>query len=184
MTVGAAVLAAGGGSRFEGGPKLLADFRGHPVVWWAASNALDAGLDFTWVVQGAVELDGVLPDDATILRNRRWKEGLATSLQTAVSSARQVGAAALVIGLADQPLVPSSAWRAVADSGADLAVATYDGRRRNPVRLAASVWDLLPETGDEGARILMSARPELVTEVPCQGEPADIDTREDLSRWS
>jgi len=178
------VLAAGGSRRFEGGHKLLADFRGRPVVWWAVSNALAAGLEHTWVVAGAVDLAPVVPAGAELLANERWAEGQATSLQTAVGAARCAGLDAVVVGLGDQPLVPPSAWRAVAASGADIGVATYAGRRRNPVRIGRSVWDLLPVSGDEGARTLMRARPDLVSEVPCEGEPADIDTREDLTRWS
>ena len=179
------VLAAGGGSRFTGAThKLLADFRGRPLVAWAVDAALAAGLDETVVVTGGVPLAGVLPESASVVENPRWAEGQATSLQVAVTWAGERDVDAVVVGLGDQPLVPAEAWTAVAASDAPIAVATYDGQRRLPVRLHRDVWPLLPTEGDEGARVVMRRRPELVSEVPCRGNPADVDTVEDLRRWS
>jgi molybdenum cofactor cytidylyltransferase len=183
VSVAAAVLAAGGATRFGDGHKLVAPFRGRPLFEWALEAALEAELDETVVVLGAIDLE--LPEGVTALRNDQWATGLASSLAVAVDAARLAGHTAIVVGLADQPMVPSSAWRAVAAArDTPIAVATYDGVRGNPVRLDSSVWDDLPRTGDAGARVLMRYRPELVREVPCQGTAADVDTVEDLARWS
>lgn len=197
----AVILAAGAGRRFAasveagGGPeaapgrpapgtqpgsKLLAEWNGRPVVAWSIEAAMAAGLAATFVVTGAAELRQVIPDGVTALANPHWTSGQASSLQVAVAAARAGGFDAVVVGLGDQPGIPAAAWRAVAASGAPIAVATYAGRRRNPVRLSRDIWDLLPRRGDQGARVLMAEHPELVAEVPCEGDPTDIDTVQDL----
>ncbi len=189
MTVAAVVLAAGAGRRFQAsggdGPKLLVPLDGRPMVTHVQAAALAAGLDDVLLVQGAVDLSAQRLDGVHLLVNDRWEEGLATSLQVAIAHAAAAGHEAVVVGLADQPAVTSAAWSAVAAAAdAPIAEATYDGRRRNPVRLAAAVWPLLPTTGDAGARSLLRVRPDLVREVPCFGESWDVDTLEDLDRWS
>ena len=190
MSILGVVLAAGAGSRFAdsggSGPKQLAVVRGVALVDQVLAAALAAEFDEVALVDGGTALDDRAVRGVVVLHNPAWAEGIASSLQVALAHARSVGHDAVVVGLADQPGVTSAAWRAVADAPVDppIAVATYAGRRANPVRLAATVWDLLPITGDEGARALMLERPDLVGEVPCSGEPWDVDTVEDLERWS
>lgn len=187
MSSAAVVLAAGGGTRFEGeGHKLRATVLGRPLVARAVEAACAAGLDEVFVVVGAVDVADVLPPGVVVVANERWREGIATSLHAGVRAADAAGHDAVVVGLGDQPFVPASAWRAVADAaqGRPIVVATYGGKRGNPVRLHRSVWPSLPVAGDEGARALFRGLPQLVGEVACEGESADVDTVEDLGRWS
>ena len=117
--------------------------------------------------------------------NDRWHDGMATSLRAGVTRARRDGHHAVVVGLGDQPLVLPESWQRVARTKAKpICVATYKGTRGNPVRLSSLVWPLLPPTGDQGARVVMRRRPDLVMEVPCPGGAADIDTVDDLREWS
>lgn len=183
----AVLLAAGAGSRFEGpAHKLTARLpNGRTLIEHTVATALAAAIGPVLVVVGAIDLD--VPDGAEIVRNPRWAEGQASSLQAAVAEARRRAAAALVVGLADQPGIPAEAWRRVAASTSPIAVATYAGALRNPVRLHASVWPLLPTTGDHGARDLVRTRAGLVEQVPCPGSADDVDRLEDLTqleqRW-
>ncbi len=182
-----AVLAAGAGSRYAGPtPKVLAPLPdGTSLLHRALGAAARADLDALAVVRGALDGPalGALPPGVVVLANPRWSEGQATSLATAVAWARERDASALVVGLADQPGLTTEAWRALAATSSPVAVATYQGRRGHPVRLGAEVWDLLPAVGDVGARDLLRARPDLVAEVPCPGDPTDVDTVEDLAAW-
>jgi CTP:molybdopterin cytidylyltransferase MocA len=185
VTIAAVVLAAGGGTRFAGPThKLLADFRGKPVVQWALEHVAEARLGDLVVVTGAVDLRHVVPAGAVVLDNPRWHEGQATSLQAAVRHAERAGYDAIVIGLGDQPLVPPETWQAIAGSDGPLVSAVMEGHRSPPVRIGKELWSLLPAEGDEGARALIRRRPDLLREIACPGHGLDIDTLEDLPSWS
>jgi molybdenum cofactor cytidylyltransferase len=186
----AVLLAAGGGSRYEGDThKLLALLDGRPVLVHAL-DALAASRLEAVVVTGAADVDDLVPEGIGTVPNPEWAAGQATSVRAGIAEARRRGHDAIVVGLGDQPFVTAEAWRGVAGADATIAVATYDGHRGHPVRLGRGVWDLLPSTGDEVGRAVMRGRPELILEVPCDaGHPraqrtADIDTLEDLHRWS
>lgn len=185
MTVAGAILAAGGGTRFAADDhKLRAEFRGRPVVSWVIDAATEAAFNQLYVITGAVDLSDLCPDGVTVIHNAAWAEGQSTSLGAAIDAAQADGHDAVVVGLGDQPLVPASAWRSVGASAGMIVTATFDGARRPPVRLDAAIWEEVPRTGDFGARTLMEQQPELVSEIPCRGNPVDIDTVEDLRQWS
>jgi len=120
---------------------------------------------------------------------------MGSSLRTALGVLGQVDGSAganvgaVVVALADQPLIGSDAVvRLIAAyrGGASVAVAAYDGKPRNPVLLAREHWPEVSAsaTGDQGARAFLRARPDLVTLVECgdTGSPDDIDTPADLER--
>lgn len=183
--VAAVVLAAGEGTRFGPSPKLLAPFRGRPLAAWALRAAGASGLDDLVVVVGATDLGALIRSEApcaVVVENATWRAGQASSLRAAVDWCDAAGVDAAVVGLADQPLVPAAAWAAVGRTtrSEPFVTATFAGLRRPPVRIARAVWSLLRSSGDEGARAVMRMRPELVGEVACAGDPADVDTVEDL----
>ncbi len=192
MTVAGVVLAAGAGSRFSaqapGSHKLTAPFRGKPLAAWALAAADGAGFNQLLVITGAVDISELAAEvtegRATVVHNPNWADGQATSLTLAAEAATAAGHRAIVVGLADQPLVPASAWRSVGAARGEIVTATFDGKRRPPVKFERSVWADIPQSGDEGARTLFRLRPELVSELPCTGNPVDIDTMEDLQQWS
>lgn len=184
----AILLAAGGGSRFEATEhKLTALISGRSVCSWSLQHLLEANFEKIVVVTGAINLTAALEIEkinssksVQMIHNPLWQSGLASSLQCGIDVARDMGAQAVVVGLADQPAVLATAWRQVAASTSPLAVATYDGVRGNPVRLHAELWQLLPETGDDGARLLFRSHRDLIEEIPCLGSAQDVDTVSDL----
>lgn len=181
------LLAAGAGNRFHGAThKLLAPLRGMPVIAHAIAALKQSGLPEQVIISGATDLSEV-SGGLLCIPNPQWASGQHSSVCTAIRYARDAGYEAIVVGLGDQPFITPDAWAAIAHSDSPIAVATYDGIRGNPVKLDSSVWDLfesLKTEPDAGARTLMHLHPELVREVACKGNSADIDTTEDLSQWT
>jgi CTP:molybdopterin cytidylyltransferase MocA len=183
------LLAAGQGSRL-GQPKALVELDGQTLAERGAGLLRAGGAAPIVVVTGAVALD--LPGVRTVY-NEEWRTGMGSSLRAALQALRATPASqapgAVVVALADQPLVgPESVARLIAAyrAGASVAVAAYQGKPRNPVLLAREHWPevIALATGDQGARAFLRARPGLVTLVECgdTGSPDDIDTAADLAR--
>jgi len=190
-TVAGVLLAAGEGSRF-GQPKALVELNGQTLAERGVGLLRAGGADPILVVTGAVpvELEGTLTVD-----NPQWRTGMGSSLRAALHAlagtapATGPGIGAVVVALADQPLVGAEAVArliAAYRDGASVAVAAYDGRPRNPVLLAREHWPEVIATaaGDQGARTFLRTRSDLVTLVECgdTGRPDDIDTPADLAR--
>ena len=188
MNTAAVVLAAGGGRRF-GMPKALVEYEGSLLVERAVRTAREV-CDPVLVVLGARAVDVWREADlggATVLANRDWETGMASSLRTGLDGLRGwpgvVGRAgridAALITLVDMPGMTPEALSRMAEHAAPdaLAVATYDGVRAHPVLLGRDHWAGVIETatGDEGARRYLAAHD--VTEVDCTGlaDATDLD---------
>jgi nicotine blue oxidoreductase len=184
--VAGVLLAAGEGTRL-GGPKALVEVAGTRLVDRGVRLLRDGGTAPVVVVTGAVDVPllGVIT-----VHNPDWRSGMGSSLAAGLGAVPGSCAAA-VIALVDQPLIgPAVIRRLVAAylDGARIAVASYDGRQRNPVLLARDEWAgvLAMAAGDVGARPYLRAHPERVTAVECGdiGRPDDVDTPEDLAHVS
>lgn len=166
-------------------PKPLVTLAGKPLVAYALDAARGSGLAPVLVVVSNDQVAGAVTG-AEVVRNPEPATGIASSLRAVLRALEpRAGVDAAVIGLADQPLVGSGAYRRVAaayDDGARVAVATYAGVRANPVLLAREHWaEALELAGDGGARVMMASH--AFVEVPCDGtgDPTDVDTPEDLA---
>ncbi|MGZ4669546.1 MAG: nucleotidyltransferase family protein [Blastococcus sp.] len=181
-TVAAVVLAAGGGRRY-GMPKALVEYGGSLLVERAVRTAR-AVCDPVLVVLGAQAVDvwrRADLDGATVLANRDWETGMASSLRTGLAGLRgwpgRVDAALIL--LVDMPGMTAEALTRMTEhaSPSVLAVATYDGVRGHPVLIGREHWDgvVATATGDEGARRYLGAHD--VAEIDCTGlaDPTDLD---------
>jgi CTP:molybdopterin cytidylyltransferase MocA len=188
VRVAGAVLAAGYGERLGGDvPKPLALLDGVPLVTRALDAISEADLSPVLVVVGPKggDVAEAAPQGVMVIHATRWHEGIAHSLHAALDAvAPYAQVSALCVGLADQPLVGTESYRrlvAAHDAGAELAVATYDGERGNPVLIGRALWDEARAlSGDVGARTLMERHAFVEVDCTGTGSPADVDTIDDL----
>jgi len=188
-TVATIVLAAGNSTRL-GSPKQLVVYQGMPLVARAAWAALEAGAGPVVVVLGAdaetvgAPLAGV---PITSVVNPEWSRGVGTSLATGIRAilGQAPSADALLVTLADQPLVDSAALGRLlagwSSSDATIAAAEYADTIGVPAVFGRAHFDSLSSLpAAAGAARLLRQPGARVHRVPMPEAAVDIDTPGDL----
>jgi len=191
MRLAGLLLAAGGATRF-GSPKVLATYRGEPLVRRAAHLLIPRCPAGVLVVVGAsaTGVRGALAADVAggsvaLVDNPDWSQGLSTSLVRGVADLPPAVDAVLIL-LCDQPAITGddldaliAAWQV---EPALIAAAGFSGRLGPPVIIPRSFWPQLAALrGDQGARSLLEWHAEHTT-VVMPHAALDVDTPEDLAR--
>ncbi len=185
------ILAAGAATRF-GSPKQLLAVNGRSLLQRSMDTAaVVVGAQLT-VVLGAHALEiatSVSAHGASIVVNRQWQEGIASSIRTGIASLPPACDGALLM-LADQPLLTATGlsrlaavWRAAPRR----LVAAYYVRETGPITGAPAIFprwcfaDLLALRGDQGARQLLHRYAHDLERLELPEAAIDIDRPEDLS---
>jgi molybdenum cofactor cytidylyltransferase len=182
----AIVLAAGASTRF-GSPKQLVRVGGRPLLHTALARACDVAGSAVTVVLGAhaAELTPLLThSQASVVINRDWREGMASSIRAGVSRLPSSCSAVLLM-LVDQAAVTAEdlqrlagAWRRQPDY---IVAARYGTTTGVPAIFPRAAFsDLNALRGDVGARALLQRNPDRLVRVPMARAAIDLDTPEDL----
>jgi molybdenum cofactor cytidylyltransferase len=181
------LLCGGSASRF-GSDKLLAPFRGAPLVAHSARHLVaGAGNALAVIPLGAADLRRALEaEGCDILESADTRRGLGASLAAAVAASPD--AAGWIVALGDMPLVRATtiaAVRAALEGGAAIAAPVHGKARGHPVGFSREFGpELRALDCDTGARALLCAHAQRVAaiEVEDPGTLADIDVPADLDR--
>ncbi|MEG9434614.1 nucleotidyltransferase family protein [Edaphobacter sp. HDX4] len=181
MSVAAIVLAAGA-SRRLGYPKQLIRLEGETLVERAVRISREAGCERIVLVLGA-SADKIMSacsfEDAAVVMNADWSEGMATSLAAGIRSVDpDPNVEGCIVMTCDMPAVTPEHLRLLM-STRWVTASAYAGRRGVPAYFPREIFpDLTELRGDEGARALLKE----AQSVELEGGDLDIDTDEDLSR--
>ena len=179
-----AILAAGSARRFGGG-KLDAELAGKPLGRWAFDAARAVEHERLAVVVGDPVPEFAREAWCKLLVNPLAEEGLGTSAALAARWAAETGSGALLVLLADMPLVAPDTLRRLAGtalSGKPAAVA-YQGRRPGaPACFPAFFFPVLEDlAGDAGAAQVLRGRTDVTLIEAADEELRDVDRPEDLA---
>jgi molybdenum cofactor cytidylyltransferase len=210
--IGIIILAAGDSSRL-GRPKQLLPFGGKTLLAHIVDEALETTLGPVVVVTGAsaTEVKESLKDRLVtvthnpnrlvtvapslhrlvIANNPRWKEGMASGIVAGLAELLSVqpDSRGVIVAVCDQPHLSSALLEEIMEqfeaSGRNLVACSYGGTLGTPVLFGSRYFDALSAlSGAEGAKKLLKAYPDDVAEVPFPGGEVDIDTEEDIKKFT
>lgn len=188
--ISALVLAAGASQRM-GRPKQLLRVGKSTLLEHTLSNVRRANVHEIILVLGFApeEIQQAVPTNGVVVViNQDYRQGMGTSLRTALAAMDPQAEGALVI-LADQPFVrPDTLNQLIAYHHHDqpkIVIPTYKGFRGNPVLLPRSVFPELQNLqGDVGCRAIFGGQTENIHKLPVDdaGILLDFDTLADFHR--
>ena len=182
-----AVVLAGGASTRFGSPKQLVRIGGRPLLHTVVTRTAEVTGNALIVVlgAGAGQLGPLLRHSpGSVVVNRHWREGLASSIRTGVARLPPTCAGVLLV-LADQAAVTSEDLKRLAGTWRRrpqcIAAALYAGAAGAPAIFPRSTFgELAALRGDSGARAILRRSPDRVLRVPMPSAELDLDTPEDL----
>ena len=193
--VRAVVLAAGASSRMGQAKSIMPlGQTGETVISRVVRTLLDSGLPSVTVVGGphfSSIRDVLAPGDhrVRVIEHQGWAEGQLSSLLVGLDAANDPLLEALLVTLADVPLVQPATVRAVLKAWRTTRapiVRPVDGTRHgHPVVFDRSVFDELKAADPQvGAKAVFAAHLARVLDVPVNDEGAflDLDTPDDYAR--
>ncbi len=187
MTVGAIILAAGQ-SRRMGANKLVADFRGKPLLAHVVDAVSSAGLPPPIVVTGHAQdlLAAALAGwDVRFVHAGDHAAGLSRSLAAGLGAVPSAWQAAIIC-LGDMPLVSPDLLRAMAARATPdaIVVPRHAERRGNPVLWGRAYFARLAAIdGDVGGKALLDELADTVVDIAWDDASIlrDVDTPADLA---
>jgi molybdenum cofactor cytidylyltransferase len=175
-----AILGAGRSRRF-GRDKLSQQCAGKPLGRWALDAALATGLPVAWIAGAAAPpfVEGA----CEVHHNPTAEAGLSTSVACATEVAQRTGHEALLVMLADMPLVDTALLLRLIEHQGTAACRYPDGHPGVPAQFRAELFSSLRRlAGEQGARAFLRGLPSLRL-VSCDPEMLlDVDRPEDLAR--
>jgi molybdenum cofactor cytidylyltransferase len=196
LQVGAVVVAAGE-SRRMGTPKQLLPWGETTVLGSVVETILQSDVSEVVIVLGheAEKVSGALRDGTRaqprvrIVVNPDYRSGMLSSVRFGVES---LGGdpAGFLTALSDQPGISPSVIKTLLDAfrrhPQRIVIPTYNGRRGHPVIFSLDLRrELEALSPDVGLRQLVWNHPELIMELPVDGQGilVDLDTPEEYQRY-
>ena len=184
----ACVLAAGTSTRF-GETKLVRNLHGKPLVQHALLASQGACEGRVTLVVGHDEAAVIAASSGhsdKVIVNCDHQQGIGTSISAGVRECRD-GADAILIVLADQPLVTAAHLSQLIDhwSGAadEIITSSFEGVVGPPILFPKKAFDALCElNGDTGAKKILSNNEFHVRSIDFPPAGMDVDTPDDLRK--